>query len=596
MALAGSVRMEIAGQKVPDFLDVSINQQMHGLSDFTVSCRLDTFEDPDDFVINKSKKWIGSTMVIEIGGIAVGGKSSVPGLFFKGVIFSVKAVKSDLTNEDKIILSGFSPEVLLNDHKSCRAFENKNLGQIVSEVLKPFPRDVLNAKVSPYTTDQIPYCVQYRENNLEFLQRLAARYGEWLYYNGKELIFGSSQTKTETLTLGLDLESLDFDISLGATGVTYVSYDYSNAKSIKVSSDSTTGRSQQNEVGKYAFDQSWKKFNHDVTLYYPHLNIVPASYGKVQKASMEADACSVAVGMSGIKARGENLNLVPGVKIKVGALKKGSSGQVDYGEYIISSIHHSCDNLRNYSNHFTAFPVDAKVPVYTNTEAFPLCEPQSAVVKDNKDPEKLGRVKVSFFWHDGNVTSPWIRAVNPYSANERGFYFIPEIGDEVMVGFEGGDAEKPFVIGSMYHGKNKPPSNWPNQNNSFKGIVTQSKLRIEFDDAKKITTIDTPGGNKVVISDDQKSILLSDQNRNTVELKPDGIVMDSPKDIKITSKAKITLDSLSGVEITSKADVKVSGMNIQHTADIGFTAKGNATAEISASGQTTVKGAFVMIN
>jgi len=166
----------------------------------------------------------------------------------------------------------------------------------------------------------------------------------------------------------------------------------------------------------------------------------------------------------------------------------------------------------------------------------------------------------------------------------------------VLVGFEGDDAEKPYIIGSLYHGKNKPPGAWPNQKNNFKGIVTKSNLRIEFDDEKKITTIDTPGGNKVVISDDQKSILLSDQNSNTVELNSSGITMDSPKDIKLTSKSKITINGTSGIEISSTSDVKVTGMNINQTADVGFVAKGNATAELSASGQTTVKGAIVMIN
>ena len=106
----------------------------------------------------------------------------------------------------------------------------------------------------------------------------------------------------------------------------------------------------------------------------------------------------------------------------------------------------------------------------------------------------------------------------------------------------------------------------------------------------------TPGNNQIVISDEDKSIVLKDQNNNMIELGPNGIVLDSPKDIKITAKGKITIDAMGEVGITSKADVKLDGLNITNTAKVGFTAKGNATAEISASGQTTVKGAMVMIN
>jgi uncharacterized protein involved in type VI secretion and phage assembly len=175
-------------------------------------------------------------------------------------------------------------------------------------------------------------------------------------------------------------------------------------------------------------------------------------------------------------------------------------------------------------------------------------------------------------------------------------YFIPETGDEVLVGFEGGNAEKPFMMGSMYHGKNKPGASLPDKDNSFKGIITRSKLKIEFDDKKKITTIETPGGNKAVLSDDGKSIMLQDQNNNKVELTTAGITLDSPKDIIIESKGGITINAVNAVKIVSKADVKVDGLNVGLEAKVGLTAKGTASAELSASGQTTVKGAMVMIN
>ena len=125
-----------------------------------------------------------------------------------------------------------------------------------------------------------------------------------------------------------------------------------------------------------------------------------------------------------------------------------------------------------------------------------------------------------------------------------------------------------------------------------KDIVTEISAKY----GGKIITIETPGKNKIVISDDEKSILLSDQNNNTVELSPDGIILDSVKDISINTKAKLTIDATAGIEISSQADVKVSGLNINQTANVGFAAKGNATAEVSSSGQTTVKGTLVMIN
>ena len=124
-----------------DFLDLTIDQKMNGIQEFRVDCRMDTFEDSDGFVMEKSKKHIGSIITITIDAYKPGGKESTPGVFFKGIINSINAIKSDLSNEDRIVLTGYSPDILLRDHEGCRSFENKSLKQIVDEVLKPYPWD-----------------------------------------------------------------------------------------------------------------------------------------------------------------------------------------------------------------------------------------------------------------------------------------------------------------------------------------------------------------------------------------------------------------------------------------------------------------------
>jgi hypothetical protein len=150
----------------------------------------------------------------------------------------------------------------------------------------------------------------------------------------------------------------------------------------------------------------------------------------------------------------------------------------------------------------------------------------------------------------------------------------------------------------MYGSKNRPPGDYSEltEDNFAKGIVTRTGLTVGFDDDKKVLTVLTPGNNTIVLSDEDKSVLLQDQNNNKVELGADGIVIESAKDITIKAQGKITIDGMGEVGISSKADVKVEGLNINNTANAGFAAKGNATAELSASGQTTVKGAMVMIN
>ncbi len=217
------------------------------------------------------------------------------------------------------------------------------------------------------------------------------------------------------------------------------------------------------------------------------------------------------------------------------------------------------------------------------------------VMKLDEDPDGQSRVQVSVPILQAQTEGVWARLANFYASNSFGAFFIPEIGDEVILGYLNNDPSNPVVLGSLYSSKQAPPYELT-ADNYTKAIVTRSQLKIEFDDEKKITTIVTPGGNQVILSDDEKSILLQDQNSNKLELSPDGIVLDSPKDIKISAKGKISIDAMGEIAISSKADVKVEGLNVNHTASVGFVAKGSASAELSASGQTTIKGAMVMIN
>ncbi len=217
------------------------------------------------------------------------------------------------------------------------------------------------------------------------------------------------------------------------------------------------------------------------------------------------------------------------------------------------------------------------------------------VMKLDEDPNGQNRVQVSVPISQAKTKGVWARMANFYASNHFGGFFVPEVGDEVVLGYLNNDPSHPVVLGSMYS-SNQPPPYDLTADNFTKAVVTRSNLKLEFDDDKKAITIVTPGQNKIVLSDDDKSILMQDQNGNKVELSDNGIVLDSPKDISITAKGKVTIDATGQIGISSKADVSVEGMNVNHKADVGFAAKGSASAELSASGQTTVKGTMVMIN
>ena len=220
----------------------------------------------------------------------------------------------------------------------------------------------------------------------------------------------------------------------------------------------------------------------------------------------------------------------------------------------------------------------------------------AAVVKKlDGDPEKAYRVQVELPWMDGKNKLLWARFSTMYATGGMGSFFLPEPGDEVVIGFMNQDPGHPVILGGLYGEKHKPPYEYEAKNNT-KAIVTREKMRIEFDEEKKIITVSTPGKNTVEIDDDAKRIRLTDQYKNEIKMDSGGITLSSSKDITLKAKGSITMDAAMKLNGTAKQDVSIEGLNVKVQAKVGASVKGNATAELSASGQTTVKGAMVMIN
>lgn len=219
----------------------------------------------------------------------------------------------------------------------------------------------------------------------------------------------------------------------------------------------------------------------------------------------------------------------------------------------------------------------------------------AVVRKLDGDPQKEYRIQVELPWLDGKSKLLWARVATMYATNGMSTFFLPEPGDEVLVGFMNQDPTHPVVLGSLYGVKHKPPFEFEAKNNT-KAIVTREKLRIEFDEEKKVITIATPGKNTLEISDDGKHIKLTDQHKNEITMDSGGITLTSSKDITLKAKGNITMDAMMKLSGSAKQDASLEGLNVTVQGKMGATVKGNATAELSASGQTTVKGsATVMI-
>lgn len=189
----------------------------------------------------------------------------------------------------------------------------------------------------------------------------------------------------------------------------------------------------------------------------------------------------------------------------------------------------------------------------------------------------------------------WARLAAFHASDTFGAFFLPEIGDEVVLGFLNDDPSHPVVLGSLYSSKRATP--YPLADTNFpKAVVTREKLRLEFDDEKKVLTLETPAGNRVVLSDEAKSIRLEDQNGNVVEMAEGGITLNTPKDLVLEAGGKVSVKAGSTLDLEATSDLNAQGMNVTCKGSSAFTGQGGSSATLEGGGQAVVKGALVMIN
>lgn len=228
------------------------------------------------------------------------------------------------------------------------------------------------------------------------------------------------------------------------------------------------------------------------------------------------------------------------------------------------------------------------------------------VVTNNKDPEKLGRIKVKLhaFEPENNETG-WIRVLCPYGGKERGIYFLPEVGDEVLIAFAGGDASRPYVLGVLWNSKDVPPATNEDGKNTQKIIKTKNGSKIVFTDSDgskedKIEII-TPKGHTIQLADAESGeICIKDKDgKNQLDLKGSGeITITGEKNITVKAGSnKIVIDGNSNnVTIESGAALKIKAQQIEIQAGASMKIKSAGMLDISSDGIVNIKGSMVKIN
>ena len=467
----------------------------------------------------------GQSVVIRMKHVISGDES-----IFKGIITEI-GMDGERGVSGTIHYRGCSPTVLLESGKTMDSFMDYTLSAIVGEVVKNYGNGVEIVN-KPLFNEQIPYIQMHEETGYEFLRRIAYQYGEWFYYDGQKLHFGNPQKdKNETVTYDVELENVSFGSRIAPFH--YSRHDYMAEDDRPLYADDSAGVNGINTYLANAIRTSESIYQSPTTLYNKAVVGHPVHMNRLLEFEKGRDTASL-VWLRG-KSKTCRVRIGEPIAVKIPA---SMCNRRDLGQYRVMSVIHEVDKNGVYSNTFEGIPASMeRIPV--NNVVISEAHPMLAKVISNADPESQGRVKVQFVWQEEqNKTTNWIRVrsldagSSEVVSKNRGFVFIPEEGDQVLVGFELNNPSRPFVSGSLFHRQNGEGGK---VNNNIKSIITRSGHTIIFDDSEngESITIRDKNSNKIILDTVNKTICIEAQEK--IQLTSKVISFDAAELINSTS-------------------------------------------------------------
>ncbi|WP_419699019.1 type VI secretion system Vgr family protein [Mucilaginibacter sp. NFX135] len=562
-----SVDINIEGTPITHFSTFSLDQRFNEHHTFQLRFNHDQVEEYNAVTLQNSKDFIGKNITVQFG--AVGGSENI----FSGIVTRVELSQSHGFLGD-IVVSGFSPGILIDRGPDLGSYLNKDLKTIIQLATQDAPQNDLKLNIKPTNTTPIDYIIQYRESDYDFINRLSAEYHEWFYYDGQKLNFGKPDKLDEVnLIYGRDLHSLQYAMQIAPLKQNKFAY---NPKQDELLTAEPQGVAGGNPDVAHAVEASNKVYS---KVYNGPIDVRVNSKKEINDFVNNKQKAQVSE-LVNIIGHGDNPQVGLGKVLNVSMSMRGNSGfeVQDFGKFLVTGVHHQVDGVGHYQNTFEGVTADTE-RIKVNAMIKPNPDMQLADVIDNADPDGHGRIKVKFKWQcQSNDVTEWLRVVAPDAGSSdkvsknRGFVFIPEIGDQVLVAFEEGNIARPIIIGSMFSGKT---GGGGSQSNKVKALTTRS-------------------GNTVILDDSNGSVNVKDPSGNVVTLNGDGTVtISAPNTITLVSK-DININAGNSINITA-APAKEGGgdgiINVTAKKSIGVTAQDegittNAKKDISFTSQT----------
>ena len=580
------VAIKIDGSRVStefleDILQISVEQSLHSPSMFMIILRNEYFPGREQ----QDKAWkheeflkIGKSITLDLQGSKTAQfnkekKSNI----FEGEITAIECQFDD-NSQAPIVIRGYDLSHRLHRGRHNRSFQNMTDGDIVRKITQEVgitPGDIKSGDIVH------EYLFQENQTNMEFLRERAFRLGFELYIKENKLFFCPPQDRGKLqLTWLKEINSFRVKVN-SAEQVSSVEVRGWNYKE-KIAITATATNDEvitENKNGKGKNISS--KFNTT-----PQMIVVDQPIFETKEAEKMAQSLCNELGGEFISA---DAMAEGNSEITVGkVIELGNMGQYN-GKYYITETRHLY-HRRIYTTEFTCRGLRGDNILSLLSPPTHLQPGQTllvGIVTDNQDPQKMGRVKVKFPTLTEDHNSNWARMVALGAGDDRGFDSLPEINDEVLVGFEHGDIHRPYIIGGVWNGKDHPPESVDDSVQGNKVRLRTFKTRtghilqfVEEDKAfkKAGVYVTSTKGHQIMLNDSERHIQVKTMGGHSVKMD------DTKQEIHIkTSGGHSVKMSDAGQEIA-----------INSTGNISIKATGNI--EMSANGTITIKGAMIFLN
>ena len=543
--------------------------------------------------INSSKKWLGESIVVKAANTPI----------FVGVVTNVQLHREG-SDFGCIIVSGYSATYRMETAHSCFSWNDRTIGDVVKKLCE---QAKVQLELNPAFKETKDFICQYEESDFDFIRRLAHQYQEWMYFDGTKLIFGKPRKLADPIRLeyGTTLSSLDIGLQTLARSEQVFSYHSGADREMQrmtpdlaYGHDKLAGEAFRASLGMFskpARQHALPRISNETEL----VNYM----GRKQAAETAETHYITAESQVPTLRVGSVISLYSSFLERVGNLSEES-----LGNFIIIEITHEVSQGSYYKNRFKAIPATIKA-LPSPKVRMPLAETQMATVLSNADPQGKGRVRVRMNWQTDGMQTGWVRVMTPDGGSSsdvksnRGFVFIPEVGDQVLLGFRHGDPARPYVMGSLFNGTT---GRGGLEGNHMKSLTTRSGHTIKLNDSLSSLgiTIKDIKGNSIHIDSVGDDIIINAKRNITInagetftvnaremEVNIDRDIIEKIGKNKISTIGnKISLEAMEKEEeITENTNINIGGHLTQEVGDIVLeTFSGDAI--IIAEGKALLQG------